>query len=186
MQISKISIKDFRRLKNVNIDFSSETTLFVGANNSGKTSAMDALRKFLVNSDVFVYNDISVTNRININKIGETWTIPDSEKPSDSQLWLNMLPAMDVWLNVEEYEYHYVSSIIPTLEWVGGDLGLRLSLLPKDIGKLFEDYRIAYDNARETEKSDENSNGKLFPNNLCDYIARHIGQYFEVKSFIKY
>lgn len=44
MKISFINIKGFRRLNDVQIDFSAEKTLFVGANNSGKTSAMDAER----------------------------------------------------------------------------------------------------------------------------------------------
>ncbi|MDR0918087.1 MAG: AAA family ATPase [Oscillospiraceae bacterium] len=182
MQITKISIKNFRRLKDITIDFCEKTTLFVGANNSGKTSAMDALRKFLIKGDKngFVYNDIPVTNRVEINNLGENWVLAES----DLQLWLDIFPTMDVWLNVKENEYHYVSSIIPTLEWNGGDLGLRLALLPKDIHKLREAYTNSYNKARNTEKSNENSKVNLFPNNLGDFIARYIGQYFELKSFI--
>lgn len=47
MRIQSINIQNFRKLLQCHIDFSKETTLFVGANNSGKTSAMDALGKFL-------------------------------------------------------------------------------------------------------------------------------------------
>ena len=41
MRIIGIDIQNFRKLFGCHIDISKETTLFVGANNSGKTSAMD-------------------------------------------------------------------------------------------------------------------------------------------------
>ena len=59
-------------------DISKETTLFVGANNSGKTSAMDALAKFLANRS-FVFNDITIAKRIDINRIGTKWVEADCE-----------------------------------------------------------------------------------------------------------
>ena len=57
MRIIQITIQNFRKLLECHIDISEQTTLFVGANNSGKTSAMDALAKFLANRS-FVFNDI--------------------------------------------------------------------------------------------------------------------------------
>ncbi|MHB0853205.1 AAA family ATPase [Stutzerimonas nitrititolerans] len=48
MRIQHVEISNFRKLLSVRIDFANETTLLVGANNSGKSSAMLALRRFLV------------------------------------------------------------------------------------------------------------------------------------------
>ena len=48
MKIQSIDIQNFRKLLQCHIDFSEKTTLFVGANNSGKTSAMDALENSLL------------------------------------------------------------------------------------------------------------------------------------------
>lgn len=45
MRILEINIQNFRKLLQCHIEVSKKTTLFVGANNSGKTSAMDALGK---------------------------------------------------------------------------------------------------------------------------------------------
>ena len=59
-------IQNFRKLYRCHIDISNQTTLFVGANNSGKTSAMDALCKFLA-SRSFVFNDITVSNRKDVS-----------------------------------------------------------------------------------------------------------------------
>nr|VFK44906.1 MAG: AAA ATPase domain-containing protein [Candidatus Kentron sp. SD]VFK49586.1 MAG: AAA ATPase domain-containing protein [Candidatus Kentron sp. SD]VFK80695.1 MAG: AAA ATPase domain-containing protein [Candidatus Kentron sp. SD] len=47
MRITHIDIRNFRKLKACRVEFSGEETIFVGANNSGKTSAMDALMLFL-------------------------------------------------------------------------------------------------------------------------------------------
>ena len=47
MKISCVDIQNYRKLKCCKISFSDYETIFVGANNSGKTSAMDALICFL-------------------------------------------------------------------------------------------------------------------------------------------
>jgi hypothetical protein len=36
--------------------------------------------------------------------------------------WVHIAPTMDVWLEVESNELHYVANIIPTLNWSGGKL----------------------------------------------------------------
>lgn len=47
MKIDFVKIKNFRKLQSCKIEFSDKETIFVGANNSGKTTAMDALITFL-------------------------------------------------------------------------------------------------------------------------------------------
>ena len=59
MQIKFVEIQNFRKLKSVRIELAEETTLFVGANNSAKTSAMLALRYFLVDHNFFCINDFT-------------------------------------------------------------------------------------------------------------------------------
>nr|WP_080560946.1 AAA family ATPase [Pseudomonas brassicacearum] len=56
MHIQHVEVGNFRKLKAARIDFSETTTVFVGANNSGKTSAMVALRRFLVDRSDFSIN----------------------------------------------------------------------------------------------------------------------------------
>ena len=50
MHIAFIEIQNFRKLKACRVDIAQQETIFVGANNSGKTSAMDALILFLKQS----------------------------------------------------------------------------------------------------------------------------------------
>ena len=53
MKIDFIEIRNFRKLQSCKIDFSEKETIFVGANNSGKTTAMDALIIFLKTKNDF-------------------------------------------------------------------------------------------------------------------------------------
>ena len=51
MKIQSIHIRNFRKIKNCHIDFGDKETVFVGANNSGKTSAISAIVWFLKNNE---------------------------------------------------------------------------------------------------------------------------------------
>ena len=86
MRILAITIQNFRKLLQCHIEFSEKTTLFVGANNSGKTSAMDALGKFLADRN-FNFNDITISKRSAINKIGDSWIQEDSKEPTTLMEW---------------------------------------------------------------------------------------------------
>lgn len=184
MKISSVCIQNFKKLYRCKIDFSIDTTLFVGANNSGKTSAMDALGKFLAGRP-FVFNDFTISNRELINQIGTQWEAPDCEKPESILAWSNLLPSMDVWLDVGLQDIHHVVSIIPTLNWRGGLLGVRLLFQPQKIETLFTEYREAFFAARETEKKNTGNEAiQLFPKNLCDFLERKLPAYFTIKSYI--
>jgi len=185
MRISSIYIQNFRKLWKCRIDFSGETTVFVGANNSGKTSAMDALGKFLAGRN-FVFNDITIANRPAINIIGEQWVDKDCEAPDELTLWEPIIPKMDIWLEVQPKEIHHVAGIIPTLKWRGGNLGIRLVFQPKDITKLFVDYREAYSSARLTESARAGATAtiSLHPKDLCDFLEKKLTTYFSIKSYV--
>ena len=87
MRITSITIQNFRKLLECHIDISEQTTLFVGANNSGKTSAMDAFAKFLANHS-FVFNDITIAQR--------GFADPDSSEGTEKvrKLALKFVPAI--------------------------------------------------------------------------------------------
>lgn len=184
LKIDSIDIQNFRKLFQCHIDFSDNTTLFVGANNSGKTSAMDALGKFLADRQ-FVFNDFTLSNHETINAIGNKWEDPMCEKPDALISWATILPAMDVWIDVSPQDIHYIVGLIPTLKWRSGLLGVRLLYQPRKIDILFSDYREAFFAARKTEKADpDNKSTSLFPKNLCEFIDKKLTMYFTIKSYI--
>lgn len=141
MHIQHVEIGNFRKLKSVRIDFSEQKTVFVGANNSGKTSAMVALRRFLVEPSEFTVNDLTLSHWTKINESAAGWeaAVNSGEAPPALD-WSDVLPFLDVWLNVPNNELHYVQKLLPTLDWKGGHLGVRLRLEPKDSEGLQREY----------------------------------------------
>lgn len=222
MKIAFIDIQNFRKLRCVRIELADRKTVFVGANNSGKTTAMHALDKFLkqpkerkeVVSDEetpnkwFVVEDFTLSLWEKINKIGADWeqAALGSELPSDLSAWGPLLPSLDIWLDVKNNEYHYVHKLIPTLDWQGGYLGVRLRLQPKDIGTLCKDYiasRLAakhrFDRAvakrkpggtgQQAEDHDNPPSGSpyiekaFWPKDMRDFLSRRLEQYFAVRYY---
>lgn len=62
MRITKIQAKNFRILQNSVMDFERDLCLLLGRNNTGKTSFMVLIEKFLRNVD-FSFNDFSINLR---------------------------------------------------------------------------------------------------------------------------
>jgi len=191
MHIKFVEIQNFRKLKSVRIEFAEKTTLFVGANNSGKTSAMEVLIRFLVNKK-FSTNDFTLSNWVQINKIGSNWekqsTQTGSQIPALEE-WEKVLPTMDVWLQVAENEIHHVSHLLPTLDWEGGLLGVRLRFEPKKIEDFYKEYlsvrKAACDTINGTKKTE--SNGKdtldLWPKTMVEFLDRRLNSLFDVRTY---
>jgi predicted ATP-dependent endonuclease of OLD family len=133
MQIKHVEIGNFRKLQAVRIDFSDETTVFVGANNSGKTSAMTALQKFLVKPKSFSIHDFTLSHWAKMEQEAAKWEadLAANEKLEDFD-WNKFLPHLDVWLTVKKTELHRVLKLLPTLDWNEEPIGVRLCFGLKD------------------------------------------------------
>lgn len=184
MKIDFVRIKNFRKLKNCKIEFSDEETIFVGANNSGKTTAMDALITFLGRKQ-FKNQDFTITNWTELKKIAENWVTTETleEEEKNFNLLEPHLPSLDLWFNVDISELRYVSHIIPTLDWRGGLIGLRLILQPKNLELLVEEYvlarkKVVYLTAKAAK------NVELWPADFWQFCEKKLNTLFEVKSYL--
>lgn len=185
MKISFVQIQNFRKLKNCKINFGDQNTLFVGPNNSGKTSAMEALVK-MFNKSGINFNDITVSNHKAINEIGRM-IIEKQSNPDEIELrWDHLLPAIDIWIEVLNNEMQYVANLIPNLDWDGGLIGVRLLLQPDKSEKMYSDYIEKYSKARELENkaSETGKNIKIWPINFCDYMKSKMNEIFKIKLYI--
>lgn len=182
MQIKFIEISGFRKLKSTRIDLDSKTTIFVGANNSGKTSAMVALRYFLLSPNRLSLRDITIANWTKLDELGYAW-----ERGDDTTDDINdLLPFMDLWLDVPISEIQHVVHILPTLDWSGGLLGVRLKYRVKDTEKLKSNYVLHRTAARDATSKRIASSGvelSLWPKDLTDFMERRLKEYVELKSF---
>jgi predicted ATP-dependent endonuclease of OLD family len=194
MRISFIEVQNFRKLESIRIDFSESTTLLVGANNSGKTSAMVALGCFLVTHGGFTTNDFTLSRWATIDRIGAEWETQAHQTNAlapTSAAWDPVLPALDVWLQVETDEIHYVRDILPTLDWSGGLLGVRLRYEPKDISDLQKEYLTAINAAKDTRQAGAAAGESghqytlaLWPENMRTFLDRKLRSMFTLRTYL--
>lgn len=169
MRIEAVEIQNFRKLASVRLDLAKQTTLLVGANNSGKTSALIALRSFLKQGiSAFSKNDLTLSRWEEINEIGKVWAADPAA--TTKAKWAGILPSLDVWLHVEDNEVHRVSALIPTLDWTGGVVGVRFALRPRDeanLARTFRDASLATQSLKEA--------WRLTPESMADGTAHQAG-----------
>jgi len=199
MRIANIEISNFRKLLSVRVDLSQKTTLFVGANNSGKTSAILAMRRFLVEKGKrFKIQDFTLSHWSAIDAIGKAWEEASEADPAALSLdsWTKLLPVLDIWLHVDNGELHHVSGLLPTLDWAGGKLGVRLRFEPKDQEVLYREYRTAIKDVRAlhsaaAENAKQAAGGvvtpakklTLWPVSLTDFLDRKLSQHLEMRAY---
>ncbi|WP_341910959.1 AAA family ATPase [Ferrovibrio terrae] len=194
MKIAFVEISNFRKLLSVRLDFADETTLLVGANNSGKTSAMLALRRFLVDGGKHIRtHDLTLSHWSAINAIGDAWVAANKEGRTlevSGDDWVGVMPVLDVWLTIEDGELHHVGNMLPTLDWPGGRLGIRLRMEPKKAEDLFKQYVEAVKSAEDVKAAVAQAAGDqpppkltLWPADMIDFLNRHIGDHFVLRAY---
>jgi predicted ATP-dependent endonuclease of OLD family len=202
VHIEFVEIANFRKLLSARVDLSATTTLFVGPNNSGKTSAMLAMRRFLSPRRCpFEMHDLTLCHWPNIIALGETWIAArDADEVADLTItpWVSLLPTLDLWLHVETGEMHHVRDLIPTLDWEGGRLGVRLRYEPKDLGLLYKDFMGAVTDAEALRAAAiaavaaENAGADtqpappkltIWPSNLVDFLSKRLSAHFTIRAY---
>ncbi len=195
MKITCVDIQNFRKLKSCRIELAPNETIFVGANNSDKTSAMDALILFLKKSKrkYISTTDFTLSNWLKINQIAENWisnTNPDTRDITNFVLQ-PFLPAIDIWLQVDDSDIHHVSHIIPTLNWESGLLGVRLIIEPENVENLYKEYKTAYNDAQVTASFVKKSSDKgkqtslyLWPQSMREFLNKELHKHFVVRAYI--
>lgn len=109
--------------------------------------------------------------------------------------WDAFLPFLDVWIQVEENEVHYVQGILPTLDWGGGRLGVRVRYEPKDREQLQKDYLAARSNARDLQTAGAalaEEQGQdvaqfqvaIWPRTLVEFLQRRVTHYFTIHTYV--
>ena len=182
MKLTRIEIFNFRKLRRARLDLSDKQTLFVGANNSGKTSAMKALRKFLKDRGGIDTRDVTASNWAAIEHIAGAWI---QETEADLNPLLAQLPFLDVWLHAETSELHHVAHLIPTLNWTGGLLGVRLRMEPKKRADIKAQYLAAREAAQMLQPDGATANGfAIWPRDFREFLDKRMKDLFELNAHL--
>ena len=99
MYLSELHVENYRLLKDVNIKLDRNLTLFVGKNNTGKTSIMQVVEFLLSDSKSLYFNDYPIECRsVLYNAILEYWR----DKESDSiKKFLETVPITKIFITID-------------------------------------------------------------------------------------
>ena len=161
MKLRTVNLKNFRRLESVDISFEEDETVFVGPNNSGKTSATTAFRLFLGRQDFRVY-DFAASKIRDLHVFGA-----DAEDVTE-------VPSieMDLWFTFDpDVEYGRVSALVRNILDNFESVGIGLRYCVKDADKLKAEYLAMY----PRQESGQSQKSLYHFLSLQGNLSRHFG-----------
>jgi len=188
-----VELSKFRRLGKVQLDLDQQTTILVGANNSGKTSILTALRHFVSESYAFGAFDISLSEWPALRALGLKWEElsedPGTAAPKQDGDWedqlatlLSAMPTLDLWFDAEAGMFHYVQPFLSKLVWKGGAVGVRLRLEPASDVASLKELAWAYNATRQPVKG-MSSDSLAWPIDLLDFWLREPRKLGQVRPY---
>lgn len=203
MKLQAYRLQNYRRLRDVVIELDDEISIFVGANNSGKTSAVQGLYSMLRgDSKKFEFFDFNAALWAEIDAIGSTAS-GDDEAPK-------RLPSilLDLWFRVGEDDLATAMSLLPSTEWDGKCVGIRVAFEPRDAYELVRRFRELHEKANsaaialaakrkaaiapaaeadagdEVEAGVEASEYKPWPESLTKYLTKELGKEYTFRYYV--
>lgn len=174
MKIKQIKVENFRLLKDFSIDLEDELSLIIGKNNTGKTSILSILDKFLNEKTKFSYDDFNIDFKNKLEDLIKLVDIPD-EFP---------YKGIKLKLYIEYNETDDLSNVSRILMDLDPDnnvivLGFEFTIKYEDFLKLRSDY--------ETFETNENtksaSNDRYLKKDLKDFLKHNLENYFKIRKY---
>jgi Predicted ATP-dependent endonuclease of the OLD family len=163
MKIERAYIKNFRILKEIEVDFEDALSVVIGKNNAGKTSFLAILEKFLASSKPeFAFDDFSITEQQAI------CALEDTEK------------------NVEEYAEALLSLKLYISYTDDDDISKASEfLLDLDVDKkyfvLLEEFVLTFEKYQKLVSDYKMYKESVSGRDFRDYVSRNINRYFSVR-----
>ncbi|WP_421706650.1 ATP-dependent nuclease [Algihabitans sp.] len=160
MKLQRAHIKNFRRLENVIFEFDERETVFVGPNNSGKTSATSLFRCFLGKRD-FKIHDFPLASL----------SLIDSFDPGTEAANLPHI-RLDLWLSLDplSVEYMRVISLISDLSGTP-EIGIGCTFSVNDKAELWRNYEITFPADKDGNRKRELSEFLSLEGNLRKHFS---------------
>jgi len=179
MRLHAYRLQNYRRLRDVVIELDDKISIFVGANNSGKTSAAQGLCSMLEGkkSKLKLF-DFNAALWADIDKIGES-QVGETDAPAE-------LPAiaLDLWFRVGENDLVAAMPLLPSTDWNGRCVGLRVSFEPDSPSELVERFREMRNKANAAAAADvADGTYKPWPESLTKYLTKQLAQEYTFRYY---
>lgn len=199
MKLQAYRLQNYRRLRDVVIELDDEISIFVGANNSGKTSAVQGLYSMLRGEGKkFELFDFSAALWAEIDAIGRT---PPGDEDAPKQLPSILL---DLWFRVGEDDLATAMSLLPSTEWDGKCVGIRVAFEPQDAHALVRKFHELHEKANNAanalvarrsvaaEAGAENAAAavadpgeyKPWPESLTKYLTKELSKEYTFRYYV--
>lgn len=163
MKLDSAQIRNFRMLENMDIDFEDVLSLVIGKNNSGKTSFLSILEKFLCeNKPEFAFEDFSIRAQQSILTLENSAMTPDNY--SEIALSLKLYISYTDTDNIGE----------------AAALLMDLDSSKHGLAVLF-DYALTYEKYQKLVADYTAYKSKGINRDFTYYISNNINQYFSVR-----
>jgi predicted ATP-dependent endonuclease of OLD family len=180
MHLHSYKLKNYRRMRDVLIELASDISIFVGANNSGKTSATQAIQMFLSGSkDRFSLFDFSSHTWKKLDDLGN---LPDE---ADAEAEIPSI-SLDLWFEVTAADLYLVIPLLPSTAWQGTQVGLRIEFGAKNALELLQKFRAARLAAQTKVAALEGGAGAYvpWPRSLSDFLQKELQHEFEFRHYV--
>lgn len=180
MHLRSYRLQNYRRLRNVYVEFARDISIFVGANNSGKTSATQAIQMFLSErKNQFSLFDLSSHTWKILNDLG-------SADPAGDEAAVIPAIALDLWFEVAEPDLYLVLPILPSSAWEGTEVGIRVEFGARNVLELLQRFRQAKAEALKQAAGlgDDAGTYVPWPKSLTDYLEKELHREFEFRYFV--
>ena len=178
MHLQSYSVRNYRRLHDVHVDLAHDVSVFVGANNSGKTSATQIIATFVSGSkDKITLYDFNSVCWNALDDLGNRCDLNDQVTP---------LPCigLDLWFEVGAEDLYLVIPLLPSTQWRGTQVGIRVEFAAKNRVDLLAKFWNAQEHAQlgaATLVPRENDSYVPWPRTLTDYLGSELQNEFEFK-----
>ena len=174
-------LRNFRRLKDAYIELADDISIFVGSNNSGKTSATQVIHLFIMGGkDRFSLYDFSSSCWKELDEAGNI----NLDGPIPEDLTLPSI-ELDLWFEVSPADLHLVISLLPSLDWSGSKVGIRVSLTARDPINLIQTYQeVKKKGTEQAAMLPPESEYVPWPRSMTDYLQRELRNEYELRYFV--
>ena len=174
MKIKKIEVENFRLLKTFSMDLENELSLVIGKNNTGKTSILSVLDKFINEKSKFSYDDLNIDFKNELESLIKSADVPDEFSPKGIKL--------KIYIEYNDTDdLSNVSRVLMDLDPDNNNivLGFEYTVSYDAFLKIKADYAIfaASENAKNAKKKEYK------PRELKDFLKQNIEAYYKIHKF---
>ncbi|WP_407272052.1 ATP-dependent nuclease [Radiobacillus sp. PE A8.2] len=174
MNLFKIQINNYRLLKNFSMDLEKDLSLVIGKNNTGKTSILSVLNKFLTDKNRFSFEDFNIEFKQELKELILEEEVIDEK--DFKRLGIRLL------LFIQYTEMDNISNVSKVMMDLDPDnnvivLGFEYTLDFTQFIRIKKDYREF--EAAENEKKEVNTD--YSPKNIFDFSRDNQSNYFKLR-----